>query len=320
MRREKDIWLERVARLAAWASLAYDSEATSRDFDDSYGNGNSLLMAPMWLEHESASAYVLCDKLNGLVVSITGTNSLDDWSVNLRLGVKRIGDLRVSSTAWGHALKIARQFCALAAMEAGGSLTMADRWMLLLGNSPSITVIGHSLGGAVAILFPLAVRSVLSQIRRGSLVIGRHSREHQITLLDAQESLWKALTHNSEVITYGAWRPLTVDTAAYYPYRATHVELVGDVGVLWPPWWLGRWHPGRLIVVDHRRHRLYARHSGVGTLMRQLWALVCKDGFRAHDSQTYVHAMSSWLTGAGEAAALKHSSIGGEPSLARAAL
>lgn len=293
--RDRDYWLHRVARLSGWASLAYVQGAHAEEFNNAYGGDNRLLMEPLWIEHKSASGHILVDKKNGLVMSITGSDSKDDWNTNLRISLTSVGDLRVSATAWRHAKILARQFIMAALMPAGGNMLMVDRWLLSMGNNPHFTVIGHSLGGAVAILFPLAIKAVIREIRRGSTRIGTMSPEAASFELDGKTAFWRLLALNAEVITYGAWRPLTMDTAAYYPYRATHVEMVGDAGVLWPPAWMGYWHPGRLIVVDPNRHKLYARHSGVSTLFRQIWALIRQNGFSAHDSRTYVTAMSSWL-------------------------
>lgn len=300
--RSKDSWLERVARLAAWAELAYRHQAQAEDFEQAYGSqDNRLLAEPCWIEHNHASAFVLCDRKNGLVIAVTGTNSLEDWSANLRLGLEEVGSLKVSSTAWHQAVLLAKSFCSLAFVPAGGQLRMINRWQSLLGQVPAVTVIGHSLGGAVAMLFPLAVRLVLGQLRSGKIRVGgwngaeNFTQEQMVALLEQQAGFWRSLTHDSEVITYGAWRPLTVDTAAYYPYRSTHVELVGDMGVFWPPTWLGRWHPGRLIVVDAPRYRLYARNSFLRTLWRQLLALPTRSRWSDHQVRSYVQSMSSWL-------------------------
>ena len=295
MNKDRDCWLYRVARLASWASLAYSEGANAEEFSRAYGDGNRLLMEPIWIEHRSASGHILLDQRNGLVMSVTGSDSRDDWNTNLRLSLTDVGDLRVSATAWCHAKVLARQFIQAAMIPAGGNMLMVDRWVLAMGSNPSVTVIGHSLGGAIAILFPLAITAVINEIRAGTTRIGTDSPADLGRAIDERKAFWGLITLNAEVITYGAWRPLTIDTAAYYPYRATHVELVGDAGVLWPPAWMGRWHPGRLIVVDPDKHKLYARHSGVSTLIRQLWAIVRQNGFSTHDSRNYAQAMSNWI-------------------------
>ncbi len=130
-------------------------------------------------EHESLHA-VVCSSSQLVVVAFRGTDELSDWTVN--------ADLRSTSVAHG---KIHRGFHeATIALYADISKTIEEQG----GEAKPVCVMGHSLGGAMAVAFACEATSkedleVHALITFGQpLLLGRDLAEHVNNVLGSRYS------------------------------------------------------------------------------------------------------------------------------------
>lgn len=164
-----------------------------------------------------------------LAITIAGSSTLQHAVDDASLFFIKQGRMRFSSGVWRYCLGFSRGLLKLLAQHEDIQRIDPDTYR--------VVILGHSLGGSASIILPFAMRQVLAE------EVDKKTLDPEI----AKQVI--TCFADPEVFTYGAMRVLDRPTAAAYPWRATHVEVEGDVAALWPPRILGYCHPGKTIIL-----------------------------------------------------------------------
>lgn len=214
-----------------------------------------------------------------LVIGIAGSSNLQHYKEDLMFQLTDIGDLRCSFGVWSYCTRFGEGLLDL--LKKHPDLTEIDP------HTYRVVLLGHSMGGAAAVVLPFAMRAVLTS----AVVLGEMSREYADLVL-------RGFT-TPEIYTYGAIRTLDRDTAARYPWMATHIEVEGDMAAMWPPKLFGFDLPGRRVILKKS-----GRMATKGWTLRHLLAAVMifvrswtrSNARSAHSCYTYERLLRSQLT------------------------
>lgn len=149
---------------------------------------------------------------NRYIIAIRGTASLDDWKQNLRVLPSRFERVPGCSVHRGFELQWENVRESVVAALA------------LIPNGADITIIGHSLGGAMAQIGVVDVATNFTERKFGISLF---------TVAAPRAGTWWFAKLAEKLVT-----------------RALRVTNNGDVVPLSPPWWLGYAHAGRHVEVS----------------------------------------------------------------------